>query len=189
MGKVLTAAEIKETRQRYGMSQRTFARVLGIGEASIVRYESGIEPTRANSNLIRAAANPAFMLDCLEREGGLISEESRNNVEQIIYAELKLDEQGGVMNMDEVYAITLQQEVLNEKAANMLGELSRLRREAEARGDEALAVIYDDVANQIALAKFSIISEENSNNEKLAEIRGQIDALMKFAQLTHAKVA
>lgn len=187
MGKVLTAAEIKETRQRYGMSQRTFARVLGIGEASIVRYESGIEPTRANSNLIRAAANPAFMLDCLERDGELINEESRNHVEQIIYAELKLDEQGDVMDMDEVYAITLQQEVLNEKAANMLGELSRLRREAEARGDEALAVIYDDAASQLVLAKDALLDAEDQAG--IAEVRGRIDSLCNLLDRNAKKVA
>ena len=187
MGNVLTAAEIKETRQRYGMSQRAFARVLGIGEASIVRYESGIEPTRANSNLIRAAANPAFMLDCLERDGGLISEESRGHVEQIIYAELKLDEQEGVMNMDEVYAITLQQEVLNEKAANMLGELSRLRREAEARGEEALAVIYDDAASQLVLAKDALLDAEDQAG--IAEVRGRIDSLCNLLDRNAKKVA
>ena len=53
----LTAREIKDIRTRYGLSQQAFARVLGLGEASIVRYENGQKPTRANANLIRAAKN------------------------------------------------------------------------------------------------------------------------------------
>ena len=32
----LTAREIKDIRTRYGLSQQAFARVLGLGEASIV---------------------------------------------------------------------------------------------------------------------------------------------------------
>lgn len=53
--------QIKEIRKHYGLSQQAFARLLGIGEASITRYEKGIAPTKANANLIRAAMIPAFM--------------------------------------------------------------------------------------------------------------------------------
>ena len=42
----LTAREIKDIRTRYGLSQQAFARVLGLGEASIVRYENGQKPAR-----------------------------------------------------------------------------------------------------------------------------------------------
>ncbi len=31
--------QIKEIRKHYGLSQQAFARLLGIGEASITRYE------------------------------------------------------------------------------------------------------------------------------------------------------
>lgn len=34
--------QIKEIRKHYGLSQQAFARLLGIGEASITRYEKGI---------------------------------------------------------------------------------------------------------------------------------------------------
>ena len=61
--------QIKEIRKHYGLSQQAFARLLGIGEASITRYEKGIAPTKANANLIRAAMIPAFMAGCLERDG------------------------------------------------------------------------------------------------------------------------
>lgn len=61
--------QIKEIRKHYGLSQQAFARLLGIGEASITRYEKGIAPTKANANLIRATMIPAFMAGCLERDG------------------------------------------------------------------------------------------------------------------------
>ena len=121
----LTAREIKDIRTRYGLSQQAFARVLGLGEASIVRYENGQKPTRANANLIRAAKNPSFMRDCLERDGNRISPMQRDRAEQIIYAEVTFNEKGDVMDINELYSLTLQQEILNEKAAEMLGDLSR----------------------------------------------------------------
>ena len=47
--------QIKEIRKHYGLSQQAFARLLGIGEASITLYEKGIAPTQANANLISSS--------------------------------------------------------------------------------------------------------------------------------------
>ena len=44
MSELNMSRQIKEIRKRYGLSQQAFARLLGIGEASITRYESGIAP-------------------------------------------------------------------------------------------------------------------------------------------------
>ena len=187
VSKDLTPEDIKRIRGRYGLSQQAFARVLGIGEASIVRYENGQKPTRANANLIRAASNPSFMRDCLERDGDQLSSEQRERTEQIIYAELRFDEKGEVMDINEIYMVTLQQEILNEKAAEMLGDLSRMRREAEDRGDAASAMVYEDVERQLALAKWSIL--DSHSETEVAEVRGQIDGLMRFALTRKAKAA
>ena len=65
----ITPSEIKRIRKKYGLTQQAFARLLGIGEASMVRYENGQPPSKANANLIRAAAHTAFMRECLERDG------------------------------------------------------------------------------------------------------------------------
>ena len=59
MSKDLTAQDIKRIRRKYGLTQQGFARLLGLGEASVVRYENGQTPSKANANLIRAADNPA----------------------------------------------------------------------------------------------------------------------------------
>ena len=48
----------------------------------MVRYENGQPPSKANANLIRAADNPAFMRDCFERDGDLLSHEQRGKAEQ-----------------------------------------------------------------------------------------------------------
>ena len=80
MSKDLTAQDIKRIRRKYGLTQQGFARLLGLGEASVVRYENGQTPSKANANLIRAADNPAFMRDCFERDGDLLSHEQRSSV-------------------------------------------------------------------------------------------------------------
>ena len=41
MSKDLTAQDIKRIRRKYGLTQQGFARLLGLGEASVVRYENG----------------------------------------------------------------------------------------------------------------------------------------------------
>ena len=139
MSKDLTAQDIKRIRRKYGLTQQGFARLLGLGEASVVRYENGQTPSKANANLIRAADNPAFMRDCFERDGDLLSHEQRGKAEQIIYALVTFDEDGDIMDINEMYEITLQQEVLNEQAAQLLGEVSRLRAAArEKRGTRFL---------------------------------------------------
>lgn len=75
------------------------------------------------------------MRDCFERDGDLLSHEQRGKAEQIIYALVTFDEDGDIMDINEMYEITLQQEVLNEQAAQLLGEVSRLRAAAREKGD------------------------------------------------------
>ena len=189
MNEQLTAEDIKHTREKYGLSQQAFARLLGIGEASMVRYESGKSPSKANAHLIRAAANPSFMLDCLNRDKNDISEKQRQKTEQIIYSIIELDKEDESMNINDVYMLTLEQEILNEQAAQILADVTRFYFAAEEAGDEARRVIYEDILQQISHAKRQIIKQENMEKTKLAEIKGEIKALKELAQAINAKVA
>ncbi|AEX84768.1 putative zinc finger/helix-turn-helix protein, YgiT family [Marinitoga piezophila KA3] len=58
--------EIKKIREMYGVSQTLFALILGLGEATIQRYERGSLPTKANSDLIKRAADPIEFNNILE---------------------------------------------------------------------------------------------------------------------------
>ncbi len=185
----MSPEEIKRIRGKYGLSQKAFARLLGIGEASIVRYENGQTPTKANTNLIRAADNPAFLLDCLHRDGDVLTEEQRDKTERIVYAMVTLDEEGEIMNINQIYEITLQQEVLNEQAAQYLGELSRKILAAEDSGDAALVAIYEDAMSEIARAKSRITDSEHSSKVKVAELRGLIQGSYNLAKLLSEKAA
>lgn len=50
---LLSAAQIKAIRQKYGLTQVQFARLLGFGDKTITRYERGAIQDEAHDNLIR----------------------------------------------------------------------------------------------------------------------------------------
>jgi len=55
--KLLTTKELKEIRQRLGMSFRAFAKYLRVGEASPKRWEAGLVQDEAMDELIRLKAD------------------------------------------------------------------------------------------------------------------------------------
>ena len=59
---ILSADEIVAARRRLGMSQREFASYLGVGEASVKRWEKGVLPDKSSSDLIRLKTDPAEAL-------------------------------------------------------------------------------------------------------------------------------
>lgn len=181
--------QIKEIRKHYGLSQQAFARLLGIGEASITRYEKGIAPTKANANLIRAAMIPEFMAGCLERDGDVLTPKQRASVEKIVYAEVTFEEKGDIMSMTEIYEITLRQEVLNEKAAEILGDIINGLIDAEDRHDEALKIVYEDLFAQLALLKPTIASNETANWESLHIIDGELNCFRSLCNRAQRRVA
>ncbi|WP_270297072.1 helix-turn-helix domain-containing protein [Eggerthella sinensis] len=185
----LTAQDIKRIREKYGLTQQGFARLLGLGDASVVRYENGQRPSKANANLIRAAENPEFVADCLKRDGDLLSVGQREKTEKIVYALVSFDEEGDIMDINEMYEITLQQEILIEQVAHLAGKVSRLLTAARDRGDEISEAVYEDVLKQLALVRPRITYKENSNDTKLSEIRGQVECLKSIAARRESKAA
>jgi len=52
---LLTSDDIKQVREKFGLSQRKLARILGVAERSIAKYELGIvAQSKAMDNLLRA---------------------------------------------------------------------------------------------------------------------------------------
>lgn len=185
----LTSQDIKRIREKYGLTQQGFARLLGLGDASVVRYENGQTPSKANANLIRAAENPEFIADCLERDGNLLSVSQREKTEKIVYALVSFDKEGDIMDINEMYEITLQQEVLNEKAAQLAGKTSNLLIAARKKGDKVATLVYEDALKQLAQIMPSITYRENSNRIQLAELKGKIDCLSNLVRGCDARAA
>lgn len=63
---LLTSEEIISHRNNLGMTQNEFADYLGVGSASIKRWETGHIQDRASDNLIRAKSDP-FYVEAIEQ--------------------------------------------------------------------------------------------------------------------------
>jgi len=74
---ILSPEEIKNIRESYGLSQRAFAKLLGIGEASIVRYETGALPEKSLSNMIMLLKDPKNMKKLLEKNEDILSQREK----------------------------------------------------------------------------------------------------------------
>jgi putative zinc finger/helix-turn-helix YgiT family protein len=75
---LLSSEEIRQIREIYGLSQDLFSAILGIGPASLQRYETGAVQTIAYDGIIREARDAARFLETLEK--------NKNNVSPKDYA-------------------------------------------------------------------------------------------------------
>jgi putative zinc finger/helix-turn-helix YgiT family protein len=66
---LLNPDEIVRIRKSWGFNQDLFARLLGIGVASLRRYEKGAVQPPGYDALLRSAVNPQFLLEMAERNG------------------------------------------------------------------------------------------------------------------------
>jgi putative zinc finger/helix-turn-helix YgiT family protein len=85
---LLTPEQIEETRKRYHLSQKTFAALLGMSEATINRYEGGGLQDGPHDVIIRACVSPEFMRQQLELRGDKLSPRQRQRVEAALQREL-----------------------------------------------------------------------------------------------------
>ena len=199
MNKPVTAKEIKEIRSQYGLSQKSFALLLGIGPASMVRYEQGATPSKANANLIRAARIPQFMHECLENDGKSIPNRQRASAERYLYEHISLDSKEyertheditlpskPTMSMDEMYHYTLQQEILNEQAANLIGDLISIKLAGGIGG--SANDVFESLLNRLSRLKPTIVDSDMLEDKKLSEIRGFLECATEIIAHHKAKV-
>lgn len=90
---LLTPERIRDIRKRYCLSQKSFATLLGMSEATINRYERGGLQDQAHDTAIRAGEKPEIVRDLLERRGDLLSDWQRKRVERALAG---VGEQDGV---------------------------------------------------------------------------------------------
>lgn len=63
---MLFAEEIKSLRKRYTLTQDEFCMLIGIGKASLSRYENGSLQTEGHDSLIKTFRNPENVLDIVK---------------------------------------------------------------------------------------------------------------------------
>lgn len=76
---LLSSAEIGESYSKYGLTQGSFAKLLGLGGATLSRYEHGAIQTRQIDQSIRNASTPDGMLALLESNGHVIPQAQMNH--------------------------------------------------------------------------------------------------------------
>lgn len=72
---MLQPDEIRQIREKYGLSQVAFARVLGLGDKTIARYENGSIADMAQNNLIALMHSPGNFEELLEKSKAKISDD------------------------------------------------------------------------------------------------------------------
>ncbi|MBM4018458.1 MAG: DUF4065 domain-containing protein [Planctomycetes bacterium] len=107
---LLTPERIRLIRKRYRLSQKSFAALLGMSEATINRYEQGGLQDQAHDVAIRACEAPEFVRDLLQRRGNLLSEWQRQRTEKALAGEAQPDSE--VMDMlDDLECTVMPREV------------------------------------------------------------------------------
>ena len=81
---MLTPEDIRNIRKRYRLSQKSFAALLGMSEATINRYEKGGLQDQPHDTTIRACLTPEIVRDLLKRRGHLLSEWQRERAERAL---------------------------------------------------------------------------------------------------------
>lgn len=79
-------AEIVALRQKYGLSQKNLAVLLGLGEITVHRYETGALAEAAPSKLLRLMEDPANMQKMLAESGAKIPDAARAKVQKRVGA-------------------------------------------------------------------------------------------------------
>ena len=72
--KLLMPDEIKKIREQYGLSQRSFAKLLNWGDKTVHRYENGSIQDKAHNSMIVFLKEPSNMVAYLEENEVMLDE-------------------------------------------------------------------------------------------------------------------
>lgn len=80
---LLQPEEIKTIRNKYKLTQTVFAKILGLGEKTIARYEGGSLQDVAQNNIIKLMEN-TNNFECLFKDCKTLTKNERSKVELIL---------------------------------------------------------------------------------------------------------
>lgn len=75
---LMTSYEIKELREIYGLNQKEFSKILGLGEVSINRFENGSIQTVSVNSTLSLARHPQVFKELLIKNSDVLSSEAYN---------------------------------------------------------------------------------------------------------------
>ena len=77
--------EIRRFRKELGLTQKELSEILGIGIATLNRYENGALQSESHDQMIRFSMVPANFLQLLEEKSQVVSQEARNRIFQKLH--------------------------------------------------------------------------------------------------------
>jgi putative zinc finger/helix-turn-helix YgiT family protein len=77
---LLQPEKIKELRKELGLSQKAFSNLLGVGIATLNRYENGALQSEAHDQVIRLTVQPENLIRILKEKPYLLSENETNSL-------------------------------------------------------------------------------------------------------------
>jgi putative zinc finger/helix-turn-helix YgiT family protein len=90
---LLTPLQIQEIREGYGLSQRALSKLLGWGEITIHRYESGNLQDEVHDEVLKFIVKPENLLEIYEKQAHLlaphISEALKKRINELIQEEIQ----------------------------------------------------------------------------------------------------
>jgi len=85
LNNMLTADEIKEIREKYYISQKGLALLLGWGEKTITRYENGSLQDKTHDDVMKNIKEYGKFIEYWNRNKGSLSEGERNKIEEKLH--------------------------------------------------------------------------------------------------------
>ncbi len=143
---LMTPEEMRRLRERYGLGQRAFALLLGWGEITLHRYESGSLQDDAHNAQLKMAEDPANIRILLETNGHKLTARQRARLET------RLREVEGDSAVERTNPFVARED------RGIYGDAVRPRAETAAGFDEVLADFRDKFSQR---GEFVLGSEES----------------------------
>ena len=87
---LLTNEEIKRIRKKYGLTQKDYAAVIGVGEVTVHRFEKGAIQTESVDSIMRLSNDPSNMYSLLIRNKDRVSKDIYDRLINRVYELIKM---------------------------------------------------------------------------------------------------
>jgi len=71
---LLQPKEIREFRVKYGLTQKEFSGLIGLGIATVNRYENGALQTEAHDRVLKLVMDPGYFLNLISKSQGVLED-------------------------------------------------------------------------------------------------------------------
>lgn len=77
---LLQPQEIREFRVKYGLTQKEFSGLIGLGIATLNRYENGALQTEAHDRVLKLVMDPGHFLNLISKSQGVLEETKKQKI-------------------------------------------------------------------------------------------------------------